>query len=232
MDKAVTYIQNRRSYLSTYLEDGRCSFSNNLSENAIRPFTVGRKNWLFCDTPNGAQASAIVYTMVEMAKANGVNVYHYLTYLLEKLPDDRMSDDELELLAPWNETIKAEDQAEYEAAYGAVSISAAQDSYHTDEDKFYFALSNGTDYSLFHGGKEFQYCQDGIWYIVPAAPGVEFPAPEYELPAMETMEERIGLKSYIPLSPGTYRILITFLGNEAAPPYNDDFTIGYTFEVL
>ena len=85
MDKAVTYIQNRRSYLSTYLEDGRCSFSNNLSENAIRPFTVGRKNWLFCDTPNGAQASAVVYTMVEMAKANGVNVYHYLTYLLEKL---------------------------------------------------------------------------------------------------------------------------------------------------
>ena len=108
MDKAVTYIQNRRSYLSTYLEDGHCSFSNNLSENAIRPFTVGRKNWLFCDTPNGAQASAVVYTMVEMAKANGVNVYHYLTYLLEKLPDDRMSDDELELLVPWNETVKAE----------------------------------------------------------------------------------------------------------------------------
>ena len=49
-----------------------------------------------------------MYTMVEMAKANGVNVYHYLTYLLEKLPDDWMSDDELELLAPWNETVKAE----------------------------------------------------------------------------------------------------------------------------
>lgn len=96
MDKAVTYIQNRRSYLMTYLEDGHCSFSNNLSENAIRPFTVGRKNWLFCDTPNGAQASAIVYTMVEMAKANGVNVYHYLTYLLEKLPNDRMRDEELD----------------------------------------------------------------------------------------------------------------------------------------
>ena len=108
MDKAVTYIQNRRSYLTTYLEDGRCSFSNNLSENAIRPFTVGRKNWLFCDTPNGAQASAVVYTMVEMAKANGVNVYHYLTYLLEKLPNDKMSDEELELLAPWNENVKAE----------------------------------------------------------------------------------------------------------------------------
>ena len=108
MDKAVTYIQNRRDYLMTYLEDGRCSFSNNLSENAIRPFTVGRKNWLFCDTPHGAQASAIVYTMVEMAKANGVNVYHYLTYLLEKLPNDRMSDEELDRLAPWNEDVKAE----------------------------------------------------------------------------------------------------------------------------
>ncbi|MCB7080200.1 IS66 family transposase [bacterium 210928-DFI.3.100] len=107
MDKAVTYIQNRRSYLMTYLEDGHCSFSNNLSENAIRPFTVGRKNWLFCDTPNGAQASAIVYTMVEMAKANGVNVYHYLTYLLEKLPNDRMSDEELDRLAPWNEEVKS-----------------------------------------------------------------------------------------------------------------------------
>ena len=92
----------------TYLEDGHCSLSNNLSENAIRPFTVGRKNWLFCDTPNGAQASAIVYTMVEMAKANGVNVYHYLTYLLEKLPNDRMSDEELDRLAPWNEEVKAE----------------------------------------------------------------------------------------------------------------------------
>lgn len=108
MDKAVTYILNRRDYLMTYLEDGRCSFSNNLSENAIRPFTVGRKNWLFCDTPHGAQASAIVYTMVEMAKANGVNVYHYLTYLLEKLPDDSMSDNELDQLAPWNEKVKAE----------------------------------------------------------------------------------------------------------------------------
>ena len=108
MDKAVTYIQNRRDYLMTFLEDGRCSFSYNLSENAIRPFTVGRKNWLFCDTPHGAQASAIVYTMVEMAKANGVNVYHYLTYLLEKLPDDSMSDNELDQLAPWNEKVKIE----------------------------------------------------------------------------------------------------------------------------
>ena len=67
-----------------------------------------RKNWLFCDTPNGAQSSAIVYTMVEMAKANGVNVYHYLTYLLEIMPNDSMRDEELELLASWNEDVKSE----------------------------------------------------------------------------------------------------------------------------
>ena len=59
LDKAVTYIRNRKEHLMTYLEDGRCSFSNNLSENSIRPFVVGRKGWLFCDTPAGAQASAM-----------------------------------------------------------------------------------------------------------------------------------------------------------------------------
>ena len=69
---------------------------------------MGRKNWLFHDTPKGAQSSAIVYTMVEMAKANGVNVYHYLTYLLEKLPNDRMSDEELDALSPWNPELKLE----------------------------------------------------------------------------------------------------------------------------
>jgi len=108
MDKAVTYIRNRIPYLRIYLEDGRCSFSNNLSENAIRPFVVGRKGWLFSDTPAGADASAISYTMVEMAKANGINVFHYLKFLFEKQPNSQMSDDELELLAPWNKTVKAE----------------------------------------------------------------------------------------------------------------------------
>lgn len=110
MDKAVTYIRNRREYLATYLEDGRCSFSNNLSENSIRPFVVGRKGWLFCDTPAGAQASAMAYTMVEMAKANKVNVYHYLNYLFEHQPNERMTDDELDQLAPWNEEVKKEIQ--------------------------------------------------------------------------------------------------------------------------
>lgn len=110
LDKAVTYIRNRKDYLANYLEDGRCSFSNNLSENCIRPFVVGRKGWLFCDTPAGAQASAIAYTMVEMAKANNINVYHYLTFLFEHQTSFQMTDQELEKLTPWNESVKAEIQ--------------------------------------------------------------------------------------------------------------------------
>ena len=110
LDKAVTYIRNRREYLAAYLEDGRCSFSNNLSENSIRPFVVGRKGWLFSDTPAGAKASAMAYTMVETAKANKVNVYHYLTFLFERQPNGRMTDEELDQLAPWNENVKAEIQ--------------------------------------------------------------------------------------------------------------------------
>lgn len=102
MSKAVNYVLNRKPYLVTYLEDGRCSFSNNPSENAIRPFTVGRKNWLFSDTPDGATASAVIYTIVEMAKAHKLNVYRYLCYLLTKRPDKCWSDTRLSKLAPWD----------------------------------------------------------------------------------------------------------------------------------
>ena len=98
-DKALTYVRNRRETSMTYLEDGRCSFTNNASENSIRPFTVGRKNWLFSDSVNGADASAIVYTMVEMARAYDLNIFEYLKYLLEHRPNDQMSDDQLALLA-------------------------------------------------------------------------------------------------------------------------------------
>ena len=105
LDKAVTYISNRREFLDTYLEDGRCSLHNNLSENAIRPFTVGRKNWLFSDSPQGAEASATAYSIVEMAKANNLNIYKYLTYILEQRPDNNWSDEQLETIAPWNKAV-------------------------------------------------------------------------------------------------------------------------------
>lgn len=105
-ETAVKYAQNRKYALMTYLEDGHCSFSNNLSENAIRPFTVGRKNWLFSATPKGATASALVYTMIEMAKANELNIYKYLTYLLEHRPSEDMSDEQLEALTPWSKEVQ------------------------------------------------------------------------------------------------------------------------------
>ena len=108
LEKAVNYAQNHKDEFMTYLEDGRCSFSNNLSENSIRPFTVGRKNWMFSDSPKGADASAVVYTMVEMAKAHNLNIYKYLNYLLVHLPSTIMTDEALGRLAPWDPDVIAE----------------------------------------------------------------------------------------------------------------------------
>ena len=107
LDKAVNYVLNRRDIAETYLEDGRCSFTNNLSENAIRPFAVGRKNWLFSSSVDGANASAVVYTMVEMAKAHGMNIYGYLKFLLENRPGKNMTDEQLAELAPWSEKLQS-----------------------------------------------------------------------------------------------------------------------------
>lgn len=98
----MNYAQNHKGQFLTYLENGRCSFSNNLSENSIRPFTVGRKNWLFSDAPKGAEASATVYIMVEMARAHDLNIYKYLKYLLDCLPGTKMTDSALAKLAPWD----------------------------------------------------------------------------------------------------------------------------------
>jgi len=84
--KAVKYTLNEWSALIRYLEDGRIQIDNNLMENAIRPIAVGLKNWLFSDTPEGATASATIYSIIETAKANGLEPYWYLRVLLEKLP--------------------------------------------------------------------------------------------------------------------------------------------------
>ena len=90
----------------TYLEDGHCSISNNMSENAIRPVIVGRKNWLFCDTTDGADASMMVYSLLETARANSLNLQKYLEYLLEARPNKNMSDEELENMAPWSTKVR------------------------------------------------------------------------------------------------------------------------------
>lgn len=108
--KAVTYAMNQRPYMENYLLDGRLNISNNMAENAIRPFTVGRKNWLFSDTPKGAKASAAVYSLVETVKANGLNVYTYLEYLLMYMPDSewRQHPEDLDELMPWAPAVQDE----------------------------------------------------------------------------------------------------------------------------
>lgn len=110
LGKAVTYAKNQKQYMENYLLDGRCSISNNAAENSIRPFTLGRKNWLFADTPKGASASAAVYSIVETAKANGLSVYTYLSYLLMYMPDTdyRNNPEALEELMPWSPRVQEE----------------------------------------------------------------------------------------------------------------------------
>lgn len=89
--------------LTCYLQDGHCDVSNNTAENSIRPFTVGRKNWLFSNSPKGAKASAIVYSLIETAKANDLDPERYLKYLFEKLPNTANFKDAetLEQYLPW-----------------------------------------------------------------------------------------------------------------------------------
>ncbi|MHB8484069.1 MAG: IS66 family transposase [Nitrospiria bacterium] len=86
LGKAVEYALNQWKRLERYTEDGRLRPDNNLAENAIRPFVVGRKNWLFSASPKGAKASAAIYSLIETAKANGLEPYRYLRHLFERLP--------------------------------------------------------------------------------------------------------------------------------------------------
>ncbi len=104
----MRYSQNQKQQLCAFLNNGEVPISNNLAENAIRPFTLGRKNWLFCDTPKGAEASAVVYSLVESAKANGIEPFAYLQHVLVQLPyfGKSPSHEELETLMPWAPDIR------------------------------------------------------------------------------------------------------------------------------
>jgi transposase len=104
--KAINYTNGCRPYLKNYLKNGACSLSNNLSENAIRPIVMGRKNWLFSDTQDGTDASMVIYSLIETAKENGINPEKYLEYLLENRLSVEMSDEELERFAPWDESTR------------------------------------------------------------------------------------------------------------------------------
>ena len=109
LKKAVTYSLNQREYLCAFLDYGEIEISNNQVENAIRPIVVGRKNWLFCDTQAGANASVIVFTVLETAKANGLNPEAYLNHLLSVLPERFAVNPKAKVddLMPWIEKTQA-----------------------------------------------------------------------------------------------------------------------------
>jgi len=105
---AIRYYLNQWDKLTAFLLDGRLEIDNNISERAIKPFVIGRKNWLFSNTPKGARASATIYSIVETAKENGLNPFEYLKYLFEKLPNVDIKDKEaLDDVLPWSTTLPA-----------------------------------------------------------------------------------------------------------------------------
>ena len=106
---AVGYALNQEKYLRVFLTDGDVPIDNNASERAIRGFCIGKKNWRMIDTINGAKSSAIIYSIVETAKANNLKPYDYVQYLLEEIPK-HMNDKDcsfLEDLLPWSEKLPA-----------------------------------------------------------------------------------------------------------------------------
>ena len=108
LGEAFTYAFNQKTGLMNYLLDGNCSISNNLAGNSIRPFTIGRKNWLFSGSPKGADASAGIYTLIETARVNGLNPRKYIQYILGDIPGSAFLQypEYLEDYLPWNPVIQ------------------------------------------------------------------------------------------------------------------------------
>ena len=111
LGKAVNYLIEEEPYLRRYIEDGS---DNNLAERSIKPFVIGRKNWLFANTPSGAKASATAFSIIETAKENGLDPYEYLKFIFTKAPN--LKDNEsIDILLPWN----APDECRSKSAYSA-----------------------------------------------------------------------------------------------------------------
>lgn len=108
--KALAYSIHQEEYLRKFLSDGNIPMDNNYAEQAIRPFTVGRKNFVIIESDNGAKASAMLYSLIETAKANGLNTYKYFEMLLTEIPK-HMEDKDLSFindLMPWSSKVQQE----------------------------------------------------------------------------------------------------------------------------
>lgn len=111
--EALTYLKNQWYRLIKYIDDGRLEISNNRAERSIKPFVIGRKNFLFANTPKGAQTSAILYSIIETAKENGLDPYEYLKYVFETSPN--ISDGNIEELMPNNVQVQAKCKSQYQS---------------------------------------------------------------------------------------------------------------------
>lgn len=109
------YSKNQKEYLETFMEDGRLPISNNLCEANIKPFATARRAWLFADTPKGTKANAILYTLVESARANSLDVYEYLKYLLTEIPNSHYLEqpDALDQYLPWSRSLPEQCRLEH-----------------------------------------------------------------------------------------------------------------------
>jgi hypothetical protein len=101
--EAVHYALSQRKYLENVFLDGRLELSNNRAERSVKPFVMGRKNWLFSNTPDGAQASSIMYSIIETAKENSLHPFRYVKFLLESLPAASVR--EFEAFLPWSDSL-------------------------------------------------------------------------------------------------------------------------------
>lgn len=106
LEKAVNYAQNHKDTLQGYLQDGRCELSNNRAERNAKSYAIGRKNSLFHTSVNGAVASSVIYSLVETAKANNLNVFQYIYILLLYMPGCKNRSEGIEQLMPWSEFVK------------------------------------------------------------------------------------------------------------------------------
>ena len=108
LKEAVNYALNQKQYLCAFLDHGEIEISNNHVENAIRPFVVGRKGWLFSDTPDGAEATAIVYSLMETAKAINLRLEDYIQHLLKVMPERLVADPDADIddLLPWTDNMQ------------------------------------------------------------------------------------------------------------------------------
>ena len=123
LSKALTYATNQEKELSKFLEDARIPLSNSLAERGIRPFAVHRKNWLFADSENGAKTNAVMYSLIESAKINNLNIQKYITYLLKELPQLENIQDEKALakFLPWSNELP-DDILNFQGTYEELKI--------------------------------------------------------------------------------------------------------------